>query len=73
MLHCTIDDDGIGRGKAAMVKESQTKGNQSLGMKITKARIDILNKLKGSNINIQLIDKGQGLKAELILPLEESF
>ncbi len=43
MLHCKIDDDGVGRAKASLIKDVE---KQSLGMKITKARIDILNKLK---------------------------
>ena len=42
-------------------------------MKITKARIEILNKLKGSNATVQLIDKPQGLSAELKLPFETAF
>jgi tetratricopeptide (TPR) repeat protein len=73
MLHCTIDDDGIGRQQSALISEGINKEKQSLGMKITKARIDMLNKLKGSKADIIVTDKGKGLKAELILPLRTSF
>lgn len=73
MLHCIIDDDGIGRQGAALVKEDVGKKKQSLGMKITKARIDMLNKLKGSKADIRITDKEKGLQAELILPIQTSF
>ncbi len=71
MLKCIIDDDGIGRNKAA--EATAPIGKASLGMKITKARIDMLNRLKGSNAGISLTDKANGLTAELRLPLETAF
>ena len=46
---------------------------KSLGMKITKARIDILNKLKKSKAALELFDLPQGLRVEIKLPLELSF
>jgi tetratricopeptide (TPR) repeat protein len=73
MLHCLIDDDGIGRQGSAFVKEDVVKEKQSLGMKITKARIDMLNKLRGSKADIRITDKEKGLQAELILPVQTSF
>jgi len=39
ILHCIIDDDGIGFEKSSRFI---SKEKQSLGMKITKARIDIM-------------------------------
>lgn len=72
MLHCIIEDNGVGRNYSTEIKNKQDQ-KQSLGMKITKARIDILNKIKGSNATVQLIDKPQGLIAELNLPVETNF
>jgi tetratricopeptide (TPR) repeat protein/two-component sensor histidine kinase len=73
MLNCRIDDDGVGRKQAEFLKVQQEDKKQSLGMRITKARIDILNKLKGSNATVQLVDKPQGVTAELKLPVETNF
>ncbi|MEO8770472.1 MAG: histidine kinase [Ferruginibacter sp.] len=73
MLHCVIEDDGVGRQQPSTTQPNEQAKNASLGMKITKARIEILNKLKGSNATVQLIDKPQGLRAELQLPSESKF
>ena len=73
MLHCVIEDDGIGRQQSSAIQPNEQAKNASLGMKITKARIEILNRLKGSNATVQLIDKPQGLRAELQLPSESKF
>ena len=73
MLHCVIEDDGIGRQQSSTTPSNEQAKNASLGMKITKARIEILNRLKGSNATVQLIDKPQGLRAELQLPSESKF
>lgn len=70
MLQCIIADDGIGFTK----NESPViHVNQSLGMKITKARIEIINKTKKSNGLIELLDMGNGVRVQLNLPLELSF
>ncbi len=69
MICCAIDDDGVGRKNA--VKTHQK--NDSLGIKITKNRLEIINqfrKLKGS---VEMLDKVEGLRVELKLPLELRF
>ncbi len=69
MICCAIDDDGVGRKKSG----STPQKNDSLGIKITKNRLEILNqfrKLKGS---IKMLDKVEGLRVELKLPLELRF
>jgi len=74
MINCIVEDNGIGR-KLASVQREETKPaeKQSLGMKITEARINILNKVKKSAADIQLFDLPQGLRVEVKLPLELSF
>jgi len=42
-------------------------------MKITKARIDILNKTKNANASVNTISRENGVRAEVKLPLEVSF
>ncbi len=72
MIHCTVEDDGIGRSAAASMNE-QVSPRKSLGMKITKSRIAILNRVKKSNASVELSDLSQGTKAQIKLPLELSF
>ena len=69
MLHCLIDDDGIGRREATRTNSA----NQSLGMKITKARLDMLNKVKKSKAAIELSDLAEGMSVQVNLPIELSF
>jgi len=71
MLHCFIDDDGIGRKAASLI--STGAKNHSLGMKITKARIDVMNKVKKSNGRIELYDLANGMRVQVSLPFELSF
>jgi tetratricopeptide (TPR) repeat protein len=74
MINCIVEDDGIGRKLAAMENEdSKASQKQSLGMKITKARINILNKMKNSTADVQLFDLAQGTRVEVKLPLALSF
>jgi len=71
MLHCIIDDDGVGRKKTEPT--GTPKEHISLGMKITKARIDIINKTKNSEGNVELFDMAKGMRVKLNLPFELSF
>lgn len=43
VLHCIIADDGVGREKAAMYKSKSAEKEKSLGLKITSARLTLLN------------------------------
>jgi tetratricopeptide (TPR) repeat protein len=72
MINCVVEDDGIGRKQAAE-KSEITQSKKSLGMKITKARIDILNKVKNATAAVQLFDLAQGTRVEVKLPLALSF
>lgn len=68
MINCIVEDNGVGRKKT-----NADKGKKSMGMKITKARIDILNKLKRSKAAIELFDLHEGLRVQVKLPLELNF
>lgn len=70
MLICTVDDNGVGR--TLKTKDSSTE-KKSLGISITKKRIDIINKRKNSNGAIKLTDKEQGVRVEVTLPLQLVF
>jgi tetratricopeptide (TPR) repeat protein len=72
MIHCIVEDNGTGRVNGTSY-ETVNGAKKSLGMKITKSRIDILNKLKNSNAAVTISDLPEGTRAEVKLPLELSF
>ncbi|HRP33370.1 MAG TPA: histidine kinase [Agriterribacter sp.] len=72
MINCRIEDNGIGRA-ASTLHNDQKKDKKSLGMKITEARIALMNKLKNTNGGVYLTDLPQGLRVELKLPYETKF
>jgi tetratricopeptide (TPR) repeat protein len=67
MIHCIVEDDGTG------ISATEHKEKKSLGMRITKERIDVMNKLKNTKATVNISNKDKGVKAEVILPLELSF
>ncbi|MDO6596993.1 tetratricopeptide repeat protein [Oceanihabitans sp. 2_MG-2023] len=71
MLICTVEDNGIGRAASAITKTNFDK--HSLGMRITKSRIEIINKIKNTNGDLHIIDKPNGTKIEVKLPLTLAF
>ena len=70
-LCCTIEDNGIGRGKAAEIKLRRKIEQKSVGMSITKERLDLINE---NNINVKIIDLKDnkegalGTKIEIKIP-----
>lgn len=71
MIRCSVEDNGIGRKQSAAIPSEQKK--QSLGIKITKARIDILNRIKQSNAKLEFTDLPEGTRVEVHLPLVLQF
>ncbi|MEX6690606.1 tetratricopeptide repeat protein [Danxiaibacter flavus] len=71
MLNCIVEDNGVGFDP--VVAEEKTETKRSLGMKITKARLDLLNKFKKSKASIELVKQVEGVRVEVKLPLELSF
>ncbi len=72
---CVIDDNGIGREQAARLKSLSATRYKSMGMGLTRERIDILNRLASLGIQVSIIDKltpdGQsdGTRVEVRLPI----
>lgn len=76
LLKCLIDDNGIGRKKSMKLKEQSLKPHQSVGMSITKERLDILNSVQNSKLSVNIIDKvnaetnePEGTQVEIFIPL----
>jgi len=42
-LHCVIEDDGIGRSRAAELRSKSAESEKSMGLKITSERLALLN------------------------------
>jgi tetratricopeptide (TPR) repeat protein len=69
MINCIVEDNGVGR----KIPEGENNQKKSFGMKLTKARIDIMNKIKKSKGEIGLSDLAEGTRIEVKLPLALSF
>ena len=69
MLLCTIEDNGVGRKSSENFKSKESSGKKkSMGMGITKERINLLNKLTDAKASVYLTDLEQGFRAEIRLP-----
>jgi tetratricopeptide (TPR) repeat protein len=85
IMLCTIEDNGIGRKKAGEIKKTKGKNlpagrqgkHRSLGMQVTKERLDILAEKYGGDISFEIIDledtegNALGTRAVLRIPFEE--
>jgi ligand-binding sensor domain-containing protein len=52
-LCCSIEDNGIGRKKAAEITANRKIAHKSVGMSITKERLDLMN---STTVNVNIID-----------------
>ncbi len=59
----TVEDNGIGRERAATLKESQIIKEKSYGMLLTKQRLEIINKTSNVSVNIEDLKDDQGKAA----------
>ena len=69
VLVCIVEDDGVGRSLSANSKRKTI----AMGVKITKNRLDIISQLKKGKVSVKMIDKEQGLRVEIRLPLEMQY
>jgi LytS/YehU family sensor histidine kinase len=78
-LICTITDNGIGRVKAMEIKNRKGKMHNSVGMKVTEGRIDLIRKINNKEANVNIIDledeqgNAAGTKVCIVLPAEFVF
>jgi ligand-binding sensor domain-containing protein/two-component sensor histidine kinase len=75
-LLCIIRDNGIGRKRAAELKEQKVNNHKrSMGMQITEDRIEIINKLYNINASVHIYDVedelggAKGTRVELTIPV----
>lgn len=73
-LRFVIEDNGIGRERAAQYKSHNRVGHKSKGIKVTNERLKIINSGQKKKISISIIDLYQdkvpnGTRIELFIPL----
>jgi LytS/YehU family sensor histidine kinase len=74
LIMITIEDDGIGREKAAELK-SKSAAHKSHGLKVTSQRIEMMNKLNSSGAKVSILDlkdaggMATGTRVELVIPI----
>lgn len=74
MINCIIEDDGVGRQQSAILKTTGAeKEKNSLAIKMTQARINIINKTRNFRASVELFDLSPGLRVEIKLPLSSNF
>ena len=54
---CEVEDNGIGRTQAAMIKSKSATRYKSMGMGITQDRITLMNSMNALGIAVDIIDK----------------
>jgi tetratricopeptide (TPR) repeat protein len=79
-LSCTVTDNGIGRKKAMEIKARKGLSHNSMGMKVTEGRIDLIrriNNTKEAHVTITDLEdaKGEpeGTRVVIVLPVEYIF
>ena len=72
-LLCTIEDNGIGRQKAAQLREHSLMNRKSMGMKITEERLKMLNAQGQESIKVidltDALQQSTGTRVEVNIPL----
>ncbi|WP_178989061.1 tetratricopeptide repeat-containing sensor histidine kinase [Winogradskyella schleiferi] len=71
MLICSVDDNGVGRKNS--ISNKNNPESKSMGMAITKSRIEIINKLKNTNGNVEITDKTEGTRIDVSLPMQLAY
>lgn len=69
LIHCIVEDNGVGRSKT----QSMPSGKSSMGVKITRNRLDIINSTKQTQGEINLLDVANGFRVEMFIPFELQF
>ncbi len=75
-LFCVVQDNGIGREKAEELKAQKSANHKrSMGMQITRDRVEMINKLYNTNTTIKITDlkdqagNAKGTRVELVIPV----
>ena len=61
-LECVVEDDGIGRERAAVLKSKRINAHNSVGLKVTEERLQLISERTGKPASVEVIDKFDDLK-----------
>ena len=70
LLHCVIEDNGIGRVKSAEIKKRSLNNHVSRSTQIVNERIEILQKVEDLDLNIEIQDLLEGTRVVLDIPIQ---
>ena len=73
MLTCVVEDNGSGMQHTVNEDNGIHPEKKSLGMKITRERIEVINETRDANASITSYDLDRGVRTELKLPLQMAF
>ncbi len=73
-IKCIIDDNGIGRQKSKEYNKNKNPDHKSMGIGVTKSRIEIFNRENNTNVEVVFHDKykngkPEGTTVEFYLPI----
>jgi tetratricopeptide (TPR) repeat protein len=77
-IKCSIEDNGIGREKAMKIKSNTLHPHKSLGMQVTKERMELISEMNKISFNEKIIDlkdknkQALGTKVEIVIPYKEN-
>ncbi len=74
-LKCVIEDNGVGRKQSRAMKAQHGESHQSMGMEVTKERLELYNLEHKSKMSVSIIDLEDatgplGTRIELFIPKE---
>jgi len=78
LLQCKIQDNGVGRMRAAELRQTKQSGHQSVAMEVTRERLEAMKSNAGYmalDIQDMMNEKGEVLGTQVVvqLPLEVNF
>ena len=77
LLFCTVKDDGIGRQKARQINAARSHGHISLGMTVTRERLEALRRETRQKAKMEIEDlkndhgEATGTQVRMLVPVEE--
>lgn len=73
MINCIVEDNGVGIPENVNNEQIAHADKKSLGMKITKSRVDVINRMKKTNATVTFSNLEGGTKIEVRLPEALAF
>lgn len=75
LLHCRIEDNGIGREAAREMKSASTGKHRSMGMYLTRDRLHRINRMHNAKADVQITDlkdeqgSALGTRVDIMIPV----